>query len=413
LQLAGLQRTLGCAGDSRISPGRPVSILSHHRQRCAPTTQRWWLGPGWSGCVSVWSTIFPHRFGRVGRSISPPQRRVASALANKGMKRLAVIGAGAWGSALAIVANRAGTAATLWARNPDIAAAINQRHENPCYLPGVTLDPAIDATADIGTALEAAEAALLAVPAQSLRGVLEEVRDRIPDGLPMLHCAKGIEIRSLVMMSQIGVQLVPSSPFAVLSGPSFAAEVARDLPSAVVIASDDASLATQFRSALGSARFRPYLSRDCVGVEIGGAVKNVFAIACGIVAGRGLGDNARAALITRGLAEMVRFGVAQGAEAETFRGLSGLGDMVLSCTAGQSRNYSLGLALGRDHSLDAVLAGRRTLVEGVATARAVVELADRLEIEMPICAAVDAILQHGASIDATTDRLLRRPYRLE
>ena len=329
------------------------------------------------------------------------------------MKRLTVIGAGSWGTALALVAKRAGTAVSLWARNPDLAAAINQRHENPFYLPGVTLDPTITATADFGGAFKAADAALLAVPAQSLRSVLEGLRDRIPDRLPVLHCAKGIEIRSLVMMSQIGVRLVPNSPFAVLSGPSFATEVARGLPTAVVIASADAALAEQFRSALGSARFRPYLSRDCVGVEIGGAVKNVLAIACGIVVGRGLGDNARAALITRGLAEMVRFGVAQGAEAETFRGLSGLGDMVLSCTAGQSRNYSLGLALGRGQSTDAALAGCRTVVEGVATASAVVELADRLAIEMPICAAVDAILHHGASIDGTTDRLLRRPYRSE
>jgi glycerol-3-phosphate dehydrogenase (NAD(P)+) len=329
------------------------------------------------------------------------------------MKQLAIIGAGAWGTALAIVAKRAGTAVILWARDSDIVAAINQRHENPCYLPGVTLDPAITATADIRTAFEIADAALLAVPAQSLRSVLEGLRARIPDGLPVLHCAKGIEIRTLVMMSQIGVQLVPSSPFAVLSGPSFAVEVARGLPTAVVIASGEASLAEQFRRALGSARFRPYLSRDWVGVEIGGAVKNVLAIACGIVAGRGLGDNARAALITRGLAEMVRFGVAQGAEARTFRGLSGLGDLVLSCTAVQSRNYSLGLALGRGASLSSALAGRPTVVEGVATASAVIELADRLEIEMPICAAVDAILHHSASIDETTDRLLRRPYRSE
>ncbi|MBV8121222.1 MAG: NAD(P)-dependent glycerol-3-phosphate dehydrogenase [Alphaproteobacteria bacterium] len=329
------------------------------------------------------------------------------------MKRLAIIGAGAWGTALAVVAERAGTTATLWARDPDVVDAINQRHENPRYLPGVTLDRAITATAHLGRAFETSDAALLAVPAQSLRAVLERLRDRIPDGLPVLHCAKGIEIRSLAMMSQIGLQVLPGSPFAVLSGPSFSAEVARDLPSAVVIASDDVSLAERFTSALGSARFRPYLSRDCVGVEIGGAVKNVLAIACGIVVGRGLGDNARAALITRGLAEMVRFGVAQGAEAETFRGLSGLGDMVLSCTAGQSRNYSLGLALGRGQSVDAALAIRRVLVEGMATASAVVELADRSGVEMPICTAVDAILHRGASIDATTNRLLRRPYRSE
>jgi glycerol-3-phosphate dehydrogenase (NAD(P)+) len=329
------------------------------------------------------------------------------------MKRLAVIGAGAWGTALAIVARRAGTAAILWARDPDVAAAINQRGENPYYLPGVGLDPAITATDDIGLAVEAVDAALLVVPAQFLRGVLERLRHCVRYGLPVLHCAKGIEIDSLAMMSQVGAQALPASPFAVLSGPSFAPEVARGLPTAIAIASADISLAERFMAALGSARFRPYLSRDCTGVEIGGAVKNVLAIACGIVVGRGLGDNARAALITRGLAEMVRLGIARGAQAETFRGLSGLGDMVLSCTAGQSRNYALGLALGRGESLDAVLAGRRAVVEGVATASAVAELAARLDIEMPICAAVDAVLHHGASIDETTDRLLRRPYRSE
>jgi glycerol-3-phosphate dehydrogenase (NAD(P)+) len=329
------------------------------------------------------------------------------------MKRLAVVGAGAWGTALAIVARRAGTGVVLWSRNPEVVAAINQRSENPDYLPGVTLDPAITATGDIGVAVAGADAALLVVPAQFLRGVLQGLRYRIPNGLPVLHCAKGIEIGSLAMMSQIGAQTLPGSPFAVLSGPSFAAEVARDLPTAVAIASADISLAERFTVALGGNRFRPYLSRDPIGVEIGGAVKNVLAIACGIVIGRALGDNARAALITRGLAEMVRLGLAQGADAETFRGLSGLGDMVLSCTASQSRNYTLGTALGRGQSLDAALAGRRAVVEGVATARAVVELAGRAEIEMPVCTAVDAVLHRGASIDETTDRLLRRPYRSE
>jgi glycerol-3-phosphate dehydrogenase (NAD(P)+) len=329
------------------------------------------------------------------------------------VKRLAVIGSGGWGTALATVARRAGTVAILWARDPRIVVAINQSGQNPNYLPGVALDPAITATSDIGAALDAADAALLAVPAQSLRGVLERLRRHVHAGLPLLHCAKGIETGSLAMMSQVGRRVLPESPFAVLSGPSFAAEVARDLPTAVTIASADAALAERFMAALGSSRFRPYLSLDCIGVEIGGAVKNVLAIACGIVVGRGLGENARAALITRGLAEMARLGVAQGAQAETFRGLSGLGDLVLTCTAGQSRNYALGLALGQGQGLDAALAGRRTVVEGVATAEAVAELTARLKIEMPICAAVEAVLHRGASIEATTERLLSRPYRSE
>jgi len=326
--------------------------------------------------------------------------------------RLAVIGAGAWGTALAIVAWRAGSAVILWARDPEIVIAINRRGENPCYLPRVSLDPAIVATDDIAAATDTADAVLLAVPAQFLRSMLERLRPRIRPGLPLLHCAKGIEIGSLAMMSEIGAEMLPGSPFAVLSGPSFAAEVARDLPTAVTIASPNSSLAEYFTTALGGGRFRPYLSMDCVGVEIGGAVKNVIAIACGIVVGRGLGDNARAALVTRALAEIVRLGIAKGARAETFSGLSGLGDIVLSCTGGQSRNFALGLALGRGHSLDAA-AGGRSVIEGVATASAVVQLARRLGVEMPICAAVDAVLHRGASIDETTDRLLRRPYRSE
>ena len=328
------------------------------------------------------------------------------------MRRLAIIGAGAWGTALAMAAQRSGVDTVLWARDPEIVTAVNDRRENPHYLPGIRLDPAITATDDVTVAVEAADAALLAVPAQSLRTVLERLRWRIPHGLPLLHCSKGIEIASLAMMSQVGVQMLPDSPFAVLSGPSFASEVARDLPTAVTIASADLSLAERFMTALASSRFRPYLSRDCTGVEIGGAVKNVLAIACGIVIGRGLGDNARAALITRGLAEMVRLGVALGAEVETFRGLSGLGDMALTCTGGQSRNHSLGLALGRGENLETLLVARRT-IEGVATASAIVELAARADVEMPICAAVDAVLRHGASIDETTNRLLRRPYRRE
>jgi len=327
--------------------------------------------------------------------------------------RLGVIGAGAWGTALASVARRAGSTATLWARDPEIAAAINNRHANPCYLPGLLLDPTITATADIEAAVERVDALLLAVPAQFLRGVLNTLRRCAPRGLPILHCAKGIETGTLAVMSQIGAELLPDSPYAVLSGPSFAAEVARGLPTAVTIASAEPAIAELFMTALGSSRFRPYLSTDPIGAEIGGAVKNVLAIACGIVVGRGLGDNARAALITRGLAEMVRLGVAQAAHAETFRGLSGLGDLVLTCNATQSRNHALGLALGRGQSLAAALAGRRSVVEGVATATAVAQLAERLAIEMPISQAVDAVLRSGVPIDEMTDRLLRRPYRSE
>ena len=329
------------------------------------------------------------------------------------VKRLAIIGGGAWGTALATAARRAGSNVTLWARDHDVVAAINDRHENPLFLPGIALDPTILATMDIDAAMAGAEAALLVVPAQFLRGVIGAFRPGLFEGLPVLHCAKGIEASSLKTMSEISAELLPYSPFAILSGPTFAAEVARGLPTAVTIASHDAPLARAFMTALGSRRFRPYLSSDPTGAEIGGAVKNVLAIACGTIQGRGLGENARASLITRGLAEMIRLGLAKGGRAETFGGLSGIGDLVLTCSATQSRNYALGLALGHGGVLGAALAGRRSVVEGVATATAVARLANRLGIEMPICEAVEAVLRRGVSIDAMIDGLLRRPYRSE
>jgi glycerol-3-phosphate dehydrogenase (NAD(P)+) len=329
------------------------------------------------------------------------------------MTRLAIIGGGAWGTALALVAQRAGSTATIWARDPSIALAIAERHENPIYLPGVALGPAIAATSDLARAVAGAEAALLAVPAQFLRDVLAELAPHLPPSLPLLVCAKGIEIVSLLTISELTGELCPKNPVAVLSGPSFAAEVARDLPTAVVIAGRDPTLARRFVAALGSPRFRPYLSEDPLGAELGGAIKNVLAIACGIVDGRRLGDNARAALITRGLAEMTRLGVAKGARAETFAGLSGLGDLVLTCGGAQSRNHALGLALGQGASLDAALAGRRSVVEGIATAASATNLARKLGVEMPIAEAVDAVLHRGMSADEMIEQLLARPRRAE
>jgi glycerol-3-phosphate dehydrogenase (NAD(P)+) len=329
------------------------------------------------------------------------------------MTRLAVIGGGAWGTALAAVARRAGNDAVIWARDPSIAASIGERHENPVYLPGVALDPAIRATGDPAEALADSEAALLVVPAQFLRAVLVALAPHLPAALPLLLCAKGIETDSLKTMSELLAELHPGVKSAALSGPSFAAEVARDLPTAVTIASRDPDVAGLFATALGSPRFRPYRSEDPIGVEIGGAVKNVLAIACGIVDGLRLGDNARAALITRGLAEMTRLGVAKGARAETFAGLSGLGDLVLTCGGAQSRNHRLGVALGQGHRLDEALAGQRSVVEGVASAASITALAVRLEVEMPIVAAVDAVLHRGMAIAPMIEGLLARPRRAE
>ncbi|MBV9825893.1 MAG: NAD(P)-dependent glycerol-3-phosphate dehydrogenase [Alphaproteobacteria bacterium] len=329
------------------------------------------------------------------------------------MKRLAVIGAGAWGTALAIVAVRAGIQVALWGRDATIVEAIATRHENPLYLPSIPLDPAITATSDLTAALDDADGVLIVVPAQFVRGILNRLAPLVPPRRPLLLCAKGIETESLQTMSEIAVEIIPAAPVAVLSGPTFAGEVARGLPAAVAIASRNRTVAQSFVTALGTGRFRPYLSDDPIGVEIGGAVKNVLAIACGIIEGRGLGDNARAALITRGIAEIVRLGSAKRAEPDTFRGLSGLGDLVLTCTAGQSRNYTLGVALGRGATLASALSGRRAVVEGVATAAAVARLATRLRIEMPVTTAVDGVLHHGIAIDMMIDGLLSRPYRAE
>jgi glycerol-3-phosphate dehydrogenase (NAD(P)+) len=328
------------------------------------------------------------------------------------MQRIGIIGGGAWGTALAATARRAGRDVVLWAREPEVVEAIRTARENPLFLPGVPLDPAIAATADLAEAA-AADAVLLVVPAQHLRRVAEELAPHLRTGTPVVLCAKGIEQKSGAMMTEIAAETLPGAPLAVLSGPTFAIEVARALPTAVTLAASDEALGQRLIVALGTREFRPYLSSDPVGAEIGGAVKNVLAIACGIVAGRRLGDNARAALITRGLAEMTRLAVAKGGRAETLMGLSGLGDLVLTCTAMQSRNHSLGAALGEGQPLAEILGARRSVAEGVDSAEAVVELAARLGVEMPISAGVDAVLHHGAAVDETIERLLDRPFRSE
>ncbi|MEQ8228904.1 MAG: NAD(P)H-dependent glycerol-3-phosphate dehydrogenase [Rhodospirillales bacterium] len=328
------------------------------------------------------------------------------------MERFAVIGAGAWGTALAMVAHRAGRSVILQAHEPNIAAQINSAHENP-YLPGVTLDPAIEATSDLGAAISGADAAILVAPAQFLRPVTQAIAQQGPFRIPVLICAKGIENKTCKLMTEVVAETLPAASQAVLSGPTFAIEVAREIPSAVTLASEDAKLAEQFIQAVGTPRFRPYLSQDPIGAEVGGAVKNILAIACGIVQGKGMGDNTRAALITRGLAEIVRLGLAKGAQPETLMGLCGIGDLTLTCNAMQSRNFSLGVALGEGRSLDDILAERKAVTEGVFSARAVIELAGRLGVDMPICTAVNAIVNHGKSIDDAINGLLARPFTKE
>jgi len=327
--------------------------------------------------------------------------------------RIAILGGGAWGTALAATICRAGAETILWAREEEVLQSINQRHENPGFLPGIALDPAIRATTDLAECVASADIVLLVVPAQYLRSVVRDFAGSIRPGKPVLCATKGIEIATGATMGEVVAAELPAHPFAVLSGPTFAIEVAQGLPTALTLACRDLSLGERLVQAVGTASFRPYLSDDPVGSEIGGAVKNVLAIACGIVTGRGLGDNARAALITRGLAEMVRLAVAKGGQPATLMGLSGLGDLTLTCTAMQSRNYSLGAALGGGLSLDAVLRSRRSVAEGVSTSAAVAGLARRLGIDMPITKAVDAILHHGAGIDDEIRRLLGRKFTTE
>lgn len=325
------------------------------------------------------------------------------------LKRIAIIGAGAWGTALAMVARRAGLAVTIQAYEPEVADAINESHENPTYLPGVTLDEDIRATTDVAGAADGADALLLVMPSQFVRGVGGQLAKTVKPGVPALICAKGIERETSALMSEVVADVMPQTPAAVLSGPTFAAEVARDLPTGATLAAADEALAARLSEALATPRFRIYLSDDVTGVQIGGAVKNVIAIGCGIVAGKGLGDNARATLITRGLAEMARLGAAKGARPETLMGLSGIGDLTLTCNAMQSRNYSLGVALGKGERLDDIVGARSSVAEGVANASSVTALAHRLGVDMPICLAIDGVINHHADIDATIEGLLSRP----
>lgn len=330
----------------------------------------------------------------------------------KAMKRIGVIGGGAWGTALAAVAVRAGRSVTLWAREPDVVTAVNERHENRLFLPGVPLDPAIRATANLDE-VASANLLLLVTPAQHLAAIAEQAAEAEENTPPAVICAKGVERGSGALMSDAVRRVAPQMPLAALSGPTFAREVGEGLPAAVSLACEDPRLGAAIVDALGSPAFRPYLTDDLIGVQIGGAVKNVIAIAAGITVGRGLGDNARAAIIARGFAELTRLAAARGARPETLAGLSGLGDLVLTCTSEQSRNYTLGRAIGAGEAPAAVLGAREAVTEGVASAPAVMTMAAELGVKMPIAHAVHAVLHRGASIDDAIGGLLSRPFRPE
>jgi glycerol-3-phosphate dehydrogenase (NAD(P)+) len=323
-----------------------------------------------------------------------------------------VIGAGAWGTALAQVCRRAGLETTLWAREPEVAQAINAERANPLFLPGVGLDAGIAAVTDLAAVAEA-DLILAVVPAQHMRAMLRALAPRLRPRQPVVLCAKGVEQGTLKLMAEVLADEAPAALPAVLSGPSFAGEVARGLPTAVTLACPDPVLGEALARAIATPTFRPYWIHDLVGAEAGGAVKNVLAIACGIVEGRGLGRSAHAALVTRGFAELTRLAVALGAEARTLAGLCGLGDLVLTCGSSQSRNMSLGQALGRGETLAQALAGKLSVAEGAASAPAVRALAERLDVETPICEAVAAVLAGERDLDEAIGGLLSRPLRTE
>ncbi len=329
------------------------------------------------------------------------------------MARIGVIGGGAFGTALACVMRRAGHDVIVWAREPEVVAAINRDAVNPVFLPGIALVAGIRATEGLAEAVAGADFLLLAPPAQHMRAVTAGLRPVLKEGTPVVTCSKGIERKSCALMPQVLAETLPGAPVAVLSGPSFAHDIAVDQPVGVTLACADAGLGERLARAIGTPRFRTYLSDDVTGASLGGVLKNVIAIACGVALGRKLGESARATLFARGLAEMARLGVAMGARAETFMGLCGAGDLNLSCNSPSSRNTSLGIALGEGRDLQDILRSRVTVQEGVHSAASVAALAARYDVGMPIVAAVDRVLNHGTPVDEAIVHLLDLPYRYD
>lgn len=324
-------------------------------------------------------------------------------------KNFGVVGGGAWGTALAQLLAAGGAPVRLWAREADVVAAINGEHRNPLFLPSATLAPSLTATGDLAE-LAACDALLIVVPVPYMRAVLAEFP---PGDAPLILCSKGMEAESFAFPVDIARDVTPSRPVAVLSGPTFAHEVAAGLPTAITLAAADPALADALAQAIARPHFRPYVSGDVTGAEIGGAVKNILAIASGIVDGAGLGLNARAALISRGFAEMTRFGLARGAETETLAGLAGLGDLILTCTSSNSRNFALGQGLGRGQEAATLMADRRTVAEGAFSAPVVAAAARADGIDMPITDAVARLVAGEIRAGEAIQALLSRPLRRE
>jgi len=328
-------------------------------------------------------------------------------------KKIAIIGGGAWGTALAIKIAANGNDVSLWCRNPELALRINKSRENKSYLSGIKLPKNINAVSDFAD-ISSAEAIFLCIPAQHMREQMSDVRCRVSENVPLVICSKGIEEKSLKLMSEVVREIFQKNPIAILSGPNFASEIAAGLPAAATLACKNKKIGKEIAQILASNVFRIYQSTDIIGAEVGGAVKNVIAIACGIAMGKDYGENARAALITRGLAETTRLAAKLGGKTETLMGLAGIGDLVLTCSSTKSRNMSLGYELGKGGNLVKILKNRgHKVTEGVASSRSVALLAKKLKLEMPISAAVYAILHEGAGIDETIAGLLNRKTREE
>jgi glycerol-3-phosphate dehydrogenase (NAD(P)+) len=325
---------------------------------------------------------------------------------------IGIVGGGAWGTALGQTMRLAGREVLIWAREPEVVAEIATRHANSAFLPGVALDPGVQATAAL-VDVAACDIVLMVAPAQHVRAVGNELAPYLAPGKPVVICAKGLEQATGKLLGEVAAEALPQATLAILSGPSFAVDVVRGLPAALTLACANEALGANLVGALGYRQFRLYRSTDTIGVQLGGAVKNVLAIAAGIVEGKGLGASAHAALVTRGFAELRRFGAALGARPETLMGLSGLGDLLLTCGSAQSRNMSLGRALGQGRALEAVMGSRRSVAEGVYTAAAVAKVAAEKGIDMPISAAVHAIVAGKTTVGQAIDALLSRPFKAE
>ena len=325
---------------------------------------------------------------------------------------ISVIGAGSWGTALAQILAVKGLDVTLWARRAEIADEINEKRTNETRLPNVPLNESISATTQLQETL-ISDIILMVTPAQVMRSVLEQMKAYIRPEHVLVLCSKGIEQESLLLMSEVVDEILPGTKTAVLSGPNFAGEIARGKPAATTLASTDQDLAETLQNIIASPFFRPYVTTDIIGTQVAGALKNVIAIACGIAKGLDMGENARASLITRGLAEITRLGITMGAQPETFLGQSGVGDMMLTCSSEQSRNFSFGLSLGKGSSISEIMEGKNTVSEGYFTAKTCAALVKKHACDMPICTNINACVSGSSSIDDALKTVLNRPLRHE